>query len=472
MLFSQPCAIVDLETTGGHVTRDRITEIGLLLIDGEHVERLSYLVNPGQPIPPFIENMTGISDAMVADAPSFSRLAPSILPLLEGRLLLAHNVRFDYGVLKNEFKRAGLSFRSEVLCTVKLSRRLYPEHYKHNLDAIIARHHIVLPARHRALADAEGVYRFILSASEELGVEKVLSTAQALIGESAPPAGLDAATYDALPDVAGVYSVFDTTGLPLYVGRASNIRRQVLAHFGCGKQKEVQLAEQAGRIEWQETLGDFGAALLEIMQLKRLHPRLNARGRLRGETCSICLEMHADGFLRPRIVATEQLSFSPAAAHHGLFRTMRDARKALQDLATGACLCQSVLGIERVTSRKGRPCDGRAAGRCPGACIGLETADAHNARLQAAITRLSLQDWPYASAIAIVEQDKVSGEAREYVFDRWRYYGFRTPGKEEELREGGLLDPDLVKLLKTSLRKLPEDVCVRELPPDWAGGGA
>jgi len=190
MLFSQPCAIVDLETTGGPLTRDRITEIGLLLIDGDQVERRSYLVNPGQPIPAFIEKMTGISDAMVADAPSFADLAAEILPLLQGRLLLAHNVRFDYGVLKNAFRRAGLAFRAEVLCTVKLSRRLYPEHYKHNLDAIIARHHITLQARHRALADAEGVYRFILSATEQLGADVIWSAAQALMGESAPPAGM------------------------------------------------------------------------------------------------------------------------------------------------------------------------------------------------------------------------------------------------------------------------------------------
>jgi DNA polymerase-3 subunit epsilon len=463
MLFSQPCAIVDLETTGGHLTRDRITEIGLLLIDGDQVERRSYLVNPGQPIPAFIEKMTGISDAMVADAPSFADLAAEILPLLQGRLLLAHNVRFDYGVLKNAFRRAGLAFRAEVLCTVKLSRRLYPEHYKHNLDAIIARHHITLQARHRALADAEGVYRFILSATEQLGADVIWSAAQALMGESAPPAGMDAETYDALPDVPGVYWIADGSGLPLFVGRASNLRRQVLAHFGSGKQREVQLAGQAGRIEWQETQGEFGAALLEIMQLKRLRPRLNARGRQSGDACTICLESHADGFVRPRIVPVEQLSASVSSRHHGLFRSLRDARKALQDLALATGLCQSVLGVERVTSRKGRPCDGRADGRCHGACIGLETAQAHNLRFEAAIGRLSLQDWPYATAVAIVEQDQVSGEVREYVFDRWRYLGSRSPAQSGQLQDGGLLDPDLVKLLKACLRKMPEGAHVREL---------
>ena len=113
MLFERPCAIVDLETTGGHISRDRITEVGVILIDGERVERFDMLVNPGQPIPPFIEQITGISDAMVADAPPFADIAAMLLDKLRGRLLIAHNVRFDYGFLKNEFKRLKLPFRSE-----------------------------------------------------------------------------------------------------------------------------------------------------------------------------------------------------------------------------------------------------------------------------------------------------------------------------------------------------------------------
>ncbi|MBV8046108.1 MAG: ethanolamine utilization protein, partial [Paludibacterium sp.] len=257
MPFSRPCAIVDLETTGGHLARDRITEIGLILIDGDRVERFDSLINPGQPIPAFIQNMTGISDDMVAGAPSFADLAETIKQRLAGRLLIAHNVRFDYGVLKNEFKRAGLRLQSETLCSVKLSRTLYPHEYKHNLDAVMARHDIVLPERHRALADAEAVYRFLLAAGAALGQETVAAAAEALLGQSAPPAGMDAETFDALPDVPGVYCVYDRGGLPLYVGHDNNLRRGVLAHFSPGHGKALQLAEQAGRIEWHETLGEF-----------------------------------------------------------------------------------------------------------------------------------------------------------------------------------------------------------------------
>ncbi|TDR82661.1 exonuclease domain-containing protein [Paludibacterium purpuratum] len=461
MPFSRPCAIVDLETTGGHLARDRITEIGIILIDGERVERFESLVNPGQPIPSFIQNMTGISDAMVAGAPAFGELAQTIRQQLAGRLLIAHNVRFDYGVLKNEFKRAGLRLQNETLCTVKLSRKLYPEHYKHNLDAVMARHGIVLPERHRALADAEAVYRFLLAAGSALGQDVLASAAEALLAQSAPPAGMDVETFDALPDVPGVFCIHDRQGLPLYVGHDSNLRRGVLAHFTPGHGKALQLAGDAGRIEWTETLGEFGSALLNIVLLKTLRPRLNPKGRMASEVCSLRLQSDEEGMLRPQIVSGADLQGEGSTRHYGLFRTPRDAKKALKELAESQGLCQWVLGVERVTSRKGQPCDGRGKGGCQGACIGREPASAHNARLLKALERLAGRDWPYPGAVAVVERDEVSGMVREHHFDRWCYLGSRDGGSDAPLSGPVLMDPDVVKLLTGYFRKPTTDTSIR-----------
>ncbi|MBV8635917.1 MAG: ethanolamine utilization protein, partial [Burkholderiaceae bacterium] len=265
MLFDQPCAIVDLETTGGHITRDRITEIGIVLVDGKHVERYSTLVNPGQPIPPFIEKMTGISNDMVADAPSFESLAEEVLAKLQGRLFIAHNARFDYGFLKNAFKRIGLKFQTEVLCSVKLSRKLYPQHYKHNLDSLIERHGIVLEERHRALADAEAVWAFLQSARDELTESVMEETAGVLLARPMVPEGIDPEVVDNLPDVPGVFLFYDENDLPLLAGRTGNLRSGVLGYFSGEHRpgKEVRLSQQVKRIEWQETVGEFGAMLLE-----------------------------------------------------------------------------------------------------------------------------------------------------------------------------------------------------------------
>jgi len=152
---------VDLETTGANLINDRITEIGIVAVhlDGE-VERWSSFVNPGRPIPYFIQNLTGISDDMVESAPSFESLADAVHERLADGLFIAHNARFDYGFLHHAFGRAGHALQSEMLCTVKLSRALFPEEKRHNLDTLIERHGLIPEARHRALADADLLWQF------------------------------------------------------------------------------------------------------------------------------------------------------------------------------------------------------------------------------------------------------------------------------------------------------------------------
>ncbi|MGE5615630.1 MAG: PolC-type DNA polymerase III, partial [Bacillota bacterium] len=140
-MFSPAVAFVDLETTGALPTGDRITEIGIVrVVDGVLAEEWSTLVNPQCPIPEEIRMLTGISNAMVRDKPTFPELRREIASRLEGHLFVAHNARFDYGFLKNEFRRVEMPFTAEVLCTVRLSRRLFPESHGHSLDSLIARH--------------------------------------------------------------------------------------------------------------------------------------------------------------------------------------------------------------------------------------------------------------------------------------------------------------------------------------------
>ncbi|HET8875746.1 MAG TPA: 3'-5' exonuclease, partial [Casimicrobiaceae bacterium] len=158
-------AFVDLETTGTRPGADRITEIGIVRVDddgaGLRVTEWSSLVDPEVPIPPVIQALTGITDAMVASAPSFSRIANDVRDLLAGCVFVAHNARFDYGFLKHAFARLERAFSARVLCTVRLSRRLFPEADGHGLDALIARHAIAVTERHRALGDARAIWSFV-----------------------------------------------------------------------------------------------------------------------------------------------------------------------------------------------------------------------------------------------------------------------------------------------------------------------
>jgi DNA polymerase-3 subunit epsilon len=153
-------AFVDIETTGGNAGRDRVTEIAVVSYANDQVQRWQRLVNPGVRIPGFIRRLTGISDAMVQAQPGFAEIGVELLDQLRGKLFVAHNARFDYGFLQAEFNRMGVDFSARVLCTVKLSRRLYPQQSRHNLDSVVAAHGLRVDQRHRAMGDADALLQF------------------------------------------------------------------------------------------------------------------------------------------------------------------------------------------------------------------------------------------------------------------------------------------------------------------------
>jgi DNA polymerase-3 subunit epsilon len=156
MAFSEKLIFVDLETTGANIALDRITEIGIVEIEANgQMTRWSTLVNPGVAITPFIQQLTGISNEMVRAAPTFESMIDELRERLADGLFIAHNARFDYGFLHHAFARNGHALQTEMLCTVKLSRALFPDEKKHNLDILIERHGLIAEARHRALADAD-----------------------------------------------------------------------------------------------------------------------------------------------------------------------------------------------------------------------------------------------------------------------------------------------------------------------------
>jgi len=200
-MLREPLVFLDLETTGMLAAEERITEIGLVEVDrGECVGSWSQLVNPGKFIPPFIEALTGISNEMVEHAPTFGELAPGLFERLDGKLLIAHNARFDYGFLKHEFECAGFDYRPRVLCTVKLSRKLFPEHRRHNLDSVIERHGLNCSARHRALGDAEVLWDFVQKVYAEVDGARIDAAVQAQMDAPGQPARLAAEAADAIPE--------------------------------------------------------------------------------------------------------------------------------------------------------------------------------------------------------------------------------------------------------------------------------
>ena len=189
-MYNRKVVFLDLETTGASAGQDRITEVGLIEVDGGYfVREWSSLVNPGIPIPPLIQSLTGINDSMVATAPYFEDIARELYEAIDGRMLIAHNARFDYGFLEQEFKRIDQDFSAPVLCTVRLSRKLFPQHARHNLDTLISRHDIDCDARHRALGDARVLWQLAQQWRSDPGEDAVLEAMAKLLKTTTVAAG-------------------------------------------------------------------------------------------------------------------------------------------------------------------------------------------------------------------------------------------------------------------------------------------
>ena len=455
--MGQRWLFLDVETTGSTATRDRVTEVAWVLLDGEtgQVTKESHLVNPDARIPAFIQQLTGITDDMVADAPRFSAIAPRLAAAMDGAVFVAHNARFDYGFIKNEFKRIGQSVRAPVLCSVKLSRLFFPAEKRHNLDAVMARHQLQADSRHRALTDADLIYQFWLDLQQRFGPQKVLDAAKSLISQSSWPSHLDADALDEMPDTPGVYIFYGEKRFTLYVGKSKHLRQRVLSHFSGDHAhgKELSLSMQVRQIEWHETPGEIGALLLEASLVKQLAPSHNVRLRRNKSLCAWRFSTETNA--PPSLVWTQDLDAGAQDDLYGLFTSQRHAQAWLTTLAETHQLCKGRLGLEKVKPKQ--PCFGRQLRQCKGVCVGEEAPNLHDLRLLAAMVDRKVATWPFAGPVGLVERSKDKTQTAIHVVDRWCYLGTATQeGECADLLETARpqFDPDIYKILRKAAKEL------------------
>lgn len=477
-MFAPSVAFVDLETTGANPATDRVTEIAIVKVTNGQLEyEWSQLVDPQMPIPPLITGFTGISDDMVRNQPTFSRVAAEVRERLEGCLFVAHNARFDYGFLKNEFARLGQRFSAKVLCTVKLSRALYPQFPKHGLDAIIARHDIVCTARHRALGDAQVLWEFVQQVQAAHTPEVMAAAFARAMKPASVPAGVPADIFDGLPDAPGVYLLYgdapataDEAAVPLYVGKSVNIRSRVLSHFHGDHRsgRQAELAQSVRRIETIETAGELGAALMEVRLIKQLRPVHNRPARNQEELCA--WRLRAESIAAP----LELVRFADEEPIHadelyGPFKSRREAQNVLREIAAAYKLCLKRIGLE--TGKPGA-CFNMQIKRCEGVCCGRESATSHDLRLAGALSSLRLKRWPFAGAVALREHDAQRERTEFHLLDQWSHLG--TARDETELQElletrsAPRFDLDTYKMLVKCFDALPRGVQIVPLPADTA----
>ncbi|MDR9426122.1 MAG: exonuclease domain-containing protein [Marinobacter sp.] len=453
VLSSETFAFLDIETTGGNPQRDRMTEIGIRFWrDGEVVGQWQSLLNPQTRISGFIERLTGISNAMVSDAPVFEDLADELEQQLRGAVLVAHNARFDYGFIKAEFQRLGRPFSVKVLCTVRLSRALYPEAQRHNMDALIARHNLPQVQRHRAMGDVDAMLSFFEHALSEHGRVAVEPVIGKLLQRPSTPSNVPAEIFRDLPVGPGVYRFYGDNDVLLYVGKSTNIAQRVASHFSGDHQssKALRMSESLRRVEYTETAGELGALLLELKQIKGLSPLYNRRSRAAKSLVSVALSANDDGYLETRLA--RDISLERLGEYSGLFRSKRDAMNAIRGIASKNELCGKLLGLEPASAG---PCFQRTLGRCQGACEGAEDVSRYNLRMQIAFHGLRLKTWPWAGPVALVEYNEKTGRTDCLVIWNWIHIATLHDEQELESFEPGsdavTFDLDSYKLLVKAL---------------------
>ncbi|MDO4641072.1 MAG: exonuclease domain-containing protein [Neisseria sp.] len=408
--FDRPVVIVDLETTGGNLQDDRVTEVAFLCFEHGQVVRYEWLVNPEMPIPPFVQKLTGIDDDMVDSAPVFASLAQELLPLLRGALIVAHNSKFDYTFLCQEFRRAGIDFAAPALCTVQLSRRLYPQFHKHNLDSIIERCGMVVESRHRAMADVLVLADFLEMALQERGVMEFEAQCRALMNPKMLPAWLPKGLADqlyALPERHGVLVWLDRNGKALYLSDYERMFAEVALNLNAGKPIYAQAAQS---IKIVPAVGSLHALWLKAQLAAEYGlPPLQEQGKA-------YLTVH----FYPNENGTLQAKIEPlrCGLHqekpYGLFLHKKAAKRALSLWAAEAGLCPSVLAILPPTYATDEPCPVRQVGRCEGECGTDDDQARHNERVLAAATLLPVADWGRLHEVEITEADAFNGESMTF----------------------------------------------------------
>jgi DNA polymerase-3 subunit epsilon len=443
-------AILDVETTGASAPYDRIIEIGVIRIEkNKIVKKFETLINPEVTISPFIENLTGIVGRQLKDAPLFSEIKSDLAELLDGCVFVAHNARFDYSFIRNEYKRIGVPYSAKQLCTVKLSRLLFPNFSHHNLDSIIERFEIKCERRHRALDDAMVLWDFLQKVGNTTTPGKLQKAFDAILKKPSLPPLLKSKDVEALPERAGVYLFFGKSEIPLYIGKSINIKDRVLSHFinDVDSSTELEISQQIERIETIETGGELSALLLESELVKKLQPIYNRK--LRNARRMVTLRQHVtkDGYNTLSIVNGEEIKSEEVEQVLGIFKSVKSAKEHLARLVEEYQLCQKMLGLQKVSG----PCFAYHLEKCKGACLGKENPILFNARFVMAFAKTKLRAWPFSGPILVKERRDDVGDAM--VFDKWCYLGKFDEYEGSQANDlVALSDFDVYKILQGFLR--------------------
>lgn len=444
-------AIVDIETTGGYATNNAITEVAIVLHDGiRELKRYETLVNPGMPIPRYVQALTGINDEMVSDAPYFNEIAGIIHEWLSGAVFVAHNVNFDYSFIKHQLKACRMDLDTRKLCTVRLSRKTFPGAPSYSLGNICSHLGISIPNRHRAGGDAGATVLLFEKILQGGGLEHIRTMLKAGSREQYLPANLPADQLARLPESPGVYYFHDQKGKVIYVGKAKNLRRRVSSHFSNnkpGRQKQ-EFLRNIYSISHETTGTELMAFLLECVEIRRLWPAYNRSMKRFQQTYGLYVFEDRSGYTR-LVLEKHRKQLTPLYT----FSLLWEGQNILWKLIRQFELCPRLCFIEKGEG----PCEGVKEHYCHGACEHKESPETYNQRVRQAVEGL-IKSLP---TFTLLDEGRHPEEKSCILVEQGRFYGMGyLPADQAWGRENGSVD---ASELKAFLTQYPENDYMRGL---------
>ena len=376
-------SVVDIETTGNGPKGQKITEISIFNFDGNKIiDEFTSLVNPEQKIPHFITNLTGITEAMVRTAPKFYEIAKKVEEFTKDTIFVAHNVNFDYNIIRDEFKSLGFNFKRKKLCTVRLTRKIIPGLPSYSLGNICESEGIKIAARHRAKGDAEAtveLFRRLIKRDTNFTINSFLNPRSR---EATLPPLVDKQVVDNLPETHGIYYFKNQQKEVIYVGKANNIKQRVISHFYDKKKKERTMCLETADITFKETGSELIALLHESSEIKKLYPKFNRAQRKSGEAVAMFSYTDQKGIVhlaynRLKLISKPLMKFYSVA----------ECRNVLEKICSAFELCPKYCHLQTNVNS----CFHYQLKQCKGVCSGKESPNDYNKRVYDAINSLGLQ---------------------------------------------------------------------------------
>ena len=403
--------ILDIETTGGQFNEEGITEIAIYKYDGhEIVDQFISLVNPEKPIQPFVVKLTGINNAMLRSAPKFFEVAKRIIEITEGCVIVAHNASFDYRILRTEFSRLGYDFIRETLCTVELSQKLLPDQVSYSLGKLVRALGIPVTDRHRASGDAIATVKlFKMLLAKDQKKEIITQLIKKEIKSGLLPKLLD--IVESLPSKTGIFYIHNEQGDLIYIGRSRNIKKSVNQHFTGTTDKSKKIQKEVFAVTFELTGSELIALLKENEEIKVNRPIYNRSQRKSHFQWALYQEKDKEGYVNLKIRKADGRKKEITS-----FTSLQEANSYLLNITAKYNLCQKLNGLYETQNG----CFQHKTKDCNGACLGLESADSYNLKVEEFIKELKFE---YDNMV-IVDKGRTVEERSGILIENGIYKGY------------------------------------------------